>query len=108
MKQEHSMAVIKSFIDNAIDSNRFTFKDDTFTAEASDFKGHNYERQIYDDACDIGIAIKSSVTGKVMKFHLHDTKIDNDNDILFWEYHPCSEDARDPKLKNLKVIIFND
>ncbi len=102
------MAILTNFTNNAIPSNRFTFHDKSFVAEASDFKGENLERQIYDDACDIGIAIRSAITGKVVGFSLHKIKKDADGDIQFWEYHLCPEYARDPKCKGLKVIIFND
>jgi hypothetical protein len=100
--------ILPNFINNAIDSKQFSFKDNTFVAEASDFTGRVIERQIYDDACDIGIAIRSSSTGKIMKFFLHQIKKDGEGDVMFWEYHICADDARVPGCKDLKVIIFND
>src|SRR5664279_5038248 len=104
---EQIMAVLASFLNGAIDSTDFTFKDNVFSAEASDFKGRNVERQIYDDACDVGIAIRSVITGAVIKFFLHDIVKDAE-DILYWEYHPCYEDVRKHGVRDLRVKIFND
>jgi hypothetical protein len=102
------MAILQSFTNHAFDSDRFSFHDTTFVAEASDFNGDvSLQRQIYDDACDVGIAIRSKKTGKVMHFYLHDTVMDREGDIQCWEYLSCPEDVRKYN-QELKVTIFND
>ena len=103
------MAVLNSLLDNAIRSELFTYRDHTFSAEASDLNGHRLDRQIYDDACDIGFAIRSARTDRgIVKFYQSYVSRDADNDIEYWEYKICDDDARKPGCADLRVIIFND
>lgn len=102
------MAVLKSFIDGAYDSDCFSFKDNTFVCEASDLSRHDVSSLMYDDAIDIGIAIKSARTGVVTKFYCAETHRDNDHDITHWVFLPTSDHACNPDLAQLKVTIFND
>jgi hypothetical protein len=80
----------------------------TFYAEASDLGRNPFDR-IYSDACDEGFSIESAKTGKVGVFYLSHTKIDRDNDIVYWELKPTAETIqRIPRLHGIKVIVFND
>jgi hypothetical protein len=101
------MAVLQSFISSAVPSKHFSYKDGAFVCEASDLKGiWNGDKQIYDDACDVGIAIRSARTGAVVKFYHAETFKDREGDVTHWEYHSTADHAR--HLLGLKVIIFND
>jgi len=100
------MAVLRSVIDHALPSNLFSFRDNTFSAFASDLTGHELMRQIYDDACDVGFAICSR-TGNIVKFHHADTFRNADNDITHWTFNVTPDHARNPKLAALSVIVFN-
>lgn len=88
---------------------------DTFTwdpharrlsAEASDLQLRRFER-LYDDACDIGIAIAGAAG--TLTFYLAETDTDGEGDITFWRLAPTPETLRrKPDLRDLRVIIFND
>ncbi len=78
------------------------------SAEASDFgparEGQWWLQRIYDDACDVGIAVHNKDTGRTEVFYLHDVKEDGEGDIQAWSFRPLNE-----KLATVKeVIIFND
>lgn len=69
------------------------------------FDGHyRWLGRLYDDACDEGIAIRSTKTGKVVRFYLHSTERNRDNDITCWNFFP--EDATKTGIRS--VVIFND
>jgi len=73
------------------------------TADASDlgFKaGQIPGEQLYDDACDFGLKIKSDKTGKVFMFFLND---DPEISAEYWNYLPT-----DKKCPVPYVTIWND
>ena len=103
------MAVLSSFLTSAFSSEQFSYKEDVFTAEASDLHNEGrLMRQIYDDAIDVGIAIRSHSTGKVVKFYNDATFRDADGDVTYWTFKPTADHMRDAALAKLRVIIFND
>lgn len=74
------------------------------TAEASDFAGSFYLHRLYNDACDLAIAIRSHVTDKVERFGLANTAYnDNGGETLYWRFLPL-----DPASKVKEVIVYND
>jgi hypothetical protein len=84
-----------------ISSDSFSFKDNTFSAEISDF-GPNFRfGRVYDDACDEGFTIVSSRTGKAAVFALN--RILGTEDLEGWDFVCVT-----PGLKNLRAVIFND
>lgn len=92
----------------AIPSSKFTFRENTFVAEASDMGPTFTTRCIYDDACDEGIAIRSERTNIVVIYYLSHTDV-KDGDIRYWEFKPISEHERKyPACRGTKVILFND
>lgn len=94
---------------DGLNSKLFDFRNNTFFAEASDFRHENFQRQIYDDACDVGFGIESAKTHTVVRFYLSLVKTDCEGDIEQWEFKPIAEDVRKFKLPtNLKAVIFND
>jgi len=88
---------------NRISSSRFSFKDNTFSAEASDF-GRRFELgRVYDDACDEGFSIVSAKTGKIAVFALYNREEDGEGDLVSWVFRCVT-----PGLTHLKAVIFND
>lgn len=84
-------------------SSKFSFKNNTFVAEASDF-GRNLDLgRVYDDACDEGFSIVSAKTGKIAVFALYNHEEDNEGDLVSWIFRCVT-----PGLTHLKAVIFND
>jgi phosphomannomutase len=86
----------------------------TFVAEASDLgaAGQVLFDQIYSDAADVGLLLRSSKTGSVARFYLETIETTHDTDegeILNWTLLPTSDAVRQhPALNGWKMIIFND
>jgi len=88
---------------NPLSSSRFTFKGNTFSAEASDF-GRSFKLdRVYNDACDEGFSIVSAKTGKVAVFALYNHEEDSEGDLISWIFRCMT-----PGLTHLKAVIFND
>lgn len=70
----------------------------------------NFFKQIYDDACDQGFSIQSTKTGEIITvYHDRTDMSDSGEDTYGWVFKPIPEHARkNPKLKNLEVLIIND
>jgi hypothetical protein len=84
-------------------SSKFSFKNNQFTAEASDF-GRNFDLgRVYDDACDEGFTIVSEKTGKGAVFALYNHEEDGEGDLVAWIFKCVT-----PGLTHLKAVIFND
>ncbi len=93
---------------------RFTWSKDnqSLVAECSDFgplretfdvrTGRRWIQQIWNDACDVGIAIISLETMHEERFCLHATH-SRGGDLLYWEFKPVDDNCR-VQL----VTIFND
>lgn len=73
-------------------------------AEASTIQYRGAER-LYDDACDVGIAVRSHRTGRVVHFYLRETDV-RDDDTLGWHFEICPEDRRHCTL--VELFIAND
>ncbi len=81
----------------------------TLTAFESDLRSQPFNgtypwlQRLYNDACDIGIAIRSHHTGAIERFCLHKEMVDREGDLQGWVFKPCPESKSD-----LTVTIFND
>lgn len=81
--------------------------------EASDLglrPGHQWER-LYDDACDVGIALLSHRTGTVVRWYLQEgeTVTDAEGEVVCWKLRPCSESLRlNPDVAHYTLHILND
>jgi hypothetical protein len=81
------------------------------TAEASELglrPGFSFSR-LYDDACDVGLALRSHKTGMVTTWCLSDTEKDGEGDVIRWVLVPTPEALRkNPGLRNYRLNIYND
>lgn len=102
------MAKINEMPMNALPLKRFTWNKQTRTlvAEASDFgalrDGLWWLQQLRNDACDIGIAIRSEISDREERFYLHREE-SRDGDFLAWHFKPVN-----PLANVGEVTIFND
>ena len=76
-----------------------------FVAEASTI-GYKGPQRIYDDACDVGIALE----GKLCTLHFYEASRDiHGEDIGGWRFKLIPEEARAfPKLADITILIIND
>ena len=94
-------------------SRQFSYsdKDKTFVSEASDLDNRHLER-IYDDACDVGFAVKSEKTGNVVVFVMSgtfNTQTGDESELAGWNYEPADFSIRKyPECIGMKATIFND
>lgn len=78
------------------------------TAEISDFGPGFRFQSLYDDACDVGMAVQSSTTGAVVHYYLHETEV-KENEVVCWFLKPTTESIRQhPKCVNTLIMLFND
>lgn len=89
-----------------VSSDRFTFHKQSgiLSAEASDFYDlpRAFEQRIYDDACDIGVHVRSARTGNIETFYFEKEVRDAENELIGWVYRPLNKNL------NLKIQIWND
>lgn len=85
-----------------ISSSKFSFKNNKFSAEASELNGFSLDR-VYNDACDEGFTIISEKTGKGAVFALYNHEEDREGDLVAWIFKCVT-----PGLTHLKAVIFND
>jgi len=71
-----------------------------------DFKGWD---RLYDDACDVGIALRNPQTGVTTRWYMDDEKFDREGDLEATVFKPCPETLRtQPQLAGWEVHIVND
>ena len=94
-------------------SRQFSYsdKDKTLVSEASDLDNRHLER-IYDDACDVGFAVKSEKTGAVVVYVMSSPIYrgeGEDRELSGWNYEPADFSVRKhPECVGTKATIFND
>lgn len=89
----------------ALPLNLFGRQGDTLVAEASTL-GNPANLPLFNDACDVGIAIRSHHTDRVVRYHLAKVDKDREGDIAGWRYEVVQNDAAG--VKTPKVLIIND
>lgn len=86
--------------------NKFYYANGNMSAQASDFgplrDGFWWLQQIYPDAADMGIAVKSHKTGKVEIFTF-EGEYHQEGECCYWHFKPVN-----PKCKVKQVLIYND
>lgn len=95
---------------HTVNTNLFTHNKPAkkFIAEMSDLGNINF-LPLYDDACDIGLAMVNSRTRGMTRWHVAETLRDDDNDVTEWVLQPTPQTERFyPKLVGYQMIIFND
>lgn len=88
--------------------------DCVFVAEASTLGftaarggGEAMLRRIYDDACDVGIAIRGR--NDVVWFYLESEDRDREGDVAGWRFKPIAEHVRRyPAIAGTSVLVIND
>lgn len=87
---------------------RFHFENGVLSAFESDLRDHPFDGtypwlgQMYNDACDEGIVIRSHHTAKEERFYLERTET-REGDLLAWYFKP-----ENPSCRVQSVVIFND
>lgn len=101
-----------TLVKNELPLKRFHFDKGAYllTAEASDFgpglSFFNSIYQLYDDACDMGIAIRSEITGRTELFWWQDDLGKNDDYATGYDRYVFTPVSG---LANVvQVIVFND
>jgi hypothetical protein len=66
--------------------------------------------RLYDDACDVGLALRNPRTGNVTRWHMLDEIRDpRENELLGWMLAPTHETLRkQPELQGYQLNIVND
>lgn len=90
---------------STISTDLFSYANRTFTADASDLRGKTFIGRLFDDACDVGLRLKSPRTGAVKNFILVKEEKDKEGDTICWLY---LSDKAVGKQEELKMVIFND
>ena len=77
-------------------------------AEISDTGLRGFE-PLYDDAIDVGFAIRNSKTNNITRWSLSDTIHDQEFEVINWIFVPAPESVRaNPTLAGYTLILFND
>jgi hypothetical protein len=86
----------------------YTHVNKILVSEASDMENRHLQ-QIYDDACDVGFAVKSETTGNVVTYVMSEVLKNGEGEIEGWKYTPSYESIRKyPACADTKAIVFND
>jgi hypothetical protein len=77
--------------------------------EASDL-GYRGTGQLYDDACDVGLALVNPRTGNVTRWGLkEEVRCPREGELLGWMFVPTPETVRkQPELRDYQFNLVND
>jgi hypothetical protein len=77
--------------------------------DASDIGFRGLER-LYDDACDVGLALRNPLTGNATRWYLkREIRDPRENELLGWMLAPTPETVRkQPELKDYQFNLAND
>lgn len=64
---------------------------------------HPWMQQVWNDSCDIGIAIRSHTTNKIERFYLDKEDRDSEGEVGGWHFKPV-----DTNCPVRHVLIIND
>ena len=78
-------------------------------AEISDIGLRSFQR-LYDDAVDVGFALRNSRSGNVTRWSLlKEVRDPVENEIFAWEFVPAPESIRkNPTLQGYTLTLLND
>jgi hypothetical protein len=85
-------------------------KSKRMVAEVSDLNGFGGFKPLYDDAADVGFAIKNVKTGNITRWCVADEIRDPwDNELLGWYLAPTPESVRrNPVLADYSMTLIRD
>lgn len=67
-----------------------------------------HAQRLYDDACDVGLAVKSEKTGRVATFVMSSVD-EREGEVSGWTYTPTRETScAMPELAAVTVLVIND
>lgn len=75
----------------------------SLVSEASDLGHVNLQQRLYDDACDVGFAIRSHKTNHVERFYFEKCDFDKEGEVVGFIYKPVNK-----KCRIQEVLIIND
>jgi hypothetical protein len=76
--------------------------------EASDI-GYRGLGQLYDDSCDVGLALENPRTGNITRWSLKEEIRDQEHEVLGWMLVPTPETVRRrPELRDYQFNLVND
>jgi hypothetical protein len=94
-----------------VNSSLFTHfpKTKSLVAEISDIGVRSFQ-PLYDDAADVGFALRNEKTGNVTRWALSETLRDPvEGEILGWKMIPTTESVRsNPQLEGYTIRLLND
>lgn len=93
-----------------LDAKLFTWNriDRIAVTEHSDL-GNTPWRQLYDDACDVGIAVRNAHTGALTHWYLHEEKRDAEGDLTVIVFRPTIETLwRLRYMNGWEIHVLND
>ncbi len=77
-------------------------------AEISDIGLARFQ-PLYNDACDVGFALRNPKTGNVTRWVVCGEVTDQEHDIVSWKLVPTPESLRsNPQLAGYSITLFND
>lgn len=77
-------------------------------ADLSDIQVKRFQ-QLYDDACDVGFALRNEKTGNVTRWSVSDEVRDNENELVAYTLFPTPESVRaQPVLQGYSITLLND
>lgn len=78
--------------------------------EVSGLQGFSGFKPLYDDAADVGLALRNPRTGNVTRWHLADEiRCPREGELLGWYLKPCPESVRhNPVLEGYCIALIND
>ena len=79
-------------------------------AEVSDLNGFEGFKPLYDDAADVGLAIKNVKTGNITRWHVvTEIRDPRENELHGWYLAPTPESVRrNPVLADYSMTLIND
>lgn len=87
----------------------YTPETKTLCAEISDLgKSFNFS-QVFDDACDIGLAMATKDNNGLVHFAVTAEERDAEGDIQMWKLEPIFQSVlKHPSCKGITMVLFND
>ena len=91
-----------------VSTDRFSFdlNDRVFTAELSDLGRDFRFGRVYDDACDVGLTLVSTRTGRRVVFAIENEIRDREGELLWIDLRPA--DLREAQILRCNIRLFND